>query len=66
MNNLERLNELKTQQLQALKFGDFVALNEINKKMFAIREELRKERKKAREQAHENKTAEKIDAILTR
>lgn len=66
MNDLERLKELKTQQLQALKMGDFATLNEINRQMFAIREELRKERKKAREQARENKTAEKIDAILTR
>lgn len=66
MDKLQELEQLKARQLQALKFGDFVALNEINKQMFAIREELRKERKKAQEQEQDNKTAQKIETILTR
>lgn len=58
------LENLKQEQRNALKNGDFIKLNLINKKIFIIREQARKEKQRAREQAREQRTAHKIELIL--
>lgn len=63
---MDILEELKQEQRNALKNGDFIKLNLINKKIFTIREQARKEKQQAREQAREQRTAQKIESMLSR
>jgi hypothetical protein len=62
---VEILEDLKQEQKNALKSGDFAKLSLINKRIFAIREQARKEKQRAKEQAREQRTAQKIDFILS-
>ena len=61
-----KLQELKALRDKALKIGDMKQLSEINKQIFAIREQLRKAKEKARQQAQDEKTAQKIESILNK
>lgn len=63
---MNKLQELKAQRDNALKIGDMQQLSEINKQIFAIREQIRKAKEKARQQAQDEKTAQKIESILTK
>ena len=47
---MEELKKLYEEQFKAIKSGNYPRLNEINKQIFAIREEKRKADKKARQQ----------------
>ena len=62
---MNKLQELKAQRDHALKIGDMQQLSEINKQIFAIREQIRKAKEKARQQAQDEKTAQKIDTGLS-
>lgn len=62
---MEELKKLYEEQFKAIKSGNYPRLNEINKQIFAIREEKRKADKKARQQERENKLNERIEQILT-
>ena len=61
---MENLKNLQKEQQKALKNNDFCKLNEINKKIFAIREELRKQKRKERQQQNDENLNRKIDSIL--
>lgn len=61
-----KLQELKAQRDKALKIGDMQQLSEINKQIFTIREQIRKAKEKARQQAQDEKTAQKIESILNK
>ena len=61
-----KFQELKAQRDKALKIGDMQQLSEINKQIFAIREQIRKAKEKARQQAQDEKTAQKIESILNK
>lgn len=61
-----KIQELKAQRDKALKIGDMQQLSEINKQIFAIREQIRKAKEKARQQAQDEKTAQKIESILNK
>ena len=63
---MSKLQELKAQRDKALKIGDMQQLSEINKQIFAIREQIRKAKEKARQQAQDDKTAQKIESILNK
>lgn len=63
---MSKLQELKAQRDKALKIGDMQQLSEINKQIFAIREQIRKAKEKARQQAQDEKTALKIESILNK
>lgn len=63
---MSRIQELKAQRDKALKIGDMQQLSEINKQIFAIREQIRKAKEKARQQAQDEKTAQKIESILNK
>lgn len=63
---MSKLQELKAQRDRALKIGDMQQLSEINKQIFAIREQIRKAKEKARQQAQDEKTAQKIESILNK
>ena len=63
---MSKLQELKAQREKALKIGDMQQLSEINKQIFAIREQIRKAKEKARQQAQDDRTAQKIESILNR
>jgi len=60
------LNELKTQQKQALKNNDINKLKELNKQIFEIRQAQAKQREQEREQERDNRTAKKIASICER
>lgn len=62
---MEELEILFEEQTKAKKIGDYVKLNEINKKIFAIREEKRKQKKIERQKQNENAINKKIEEILT-
>lgn len=61
---MEDIKKLQAEQIDAYRAGDFARLNAINKEIFRIREQRRKERAKAREQERDNQTNEKIIEIL--
>lgn len=61
-----KLQELKAQRDHALKIGDMQQLSEINKQIFTIREQIRKAKEKARQQAQDDRTAQKIESILNK
>lgn len=63
---MSKLQELKAQREEALKIGNMRQLSEINQQIFAIREQLRKAKEKARQQAQDEKTAQKIEYILNK
>ena len=63
---MSRIQELKAQRDHALKIGDMQQLSEINKQIFTIREQIRKAKEKARQQAQDEKTAQKIESILNK
>lgn len=63
---MSKLQELKAQRDKALKIGDMQQLSEINKQIFTIREQIRKAKEKARQQAQDEKTAQKIESILNK
>ena len=62
---MEELKNLYQQQLQALKMGNMIKLSEINKKIFTIREQIRKQKKLERQQKNETAINKKIEQILT-
>lgn len=59
------MDKLIKQQAEAKRRGDYIKLNEINKIIYNIREQHRKAKEKAREQERDNRTAERIENILT-
>ena len=61
---MENLEQLKAQQIKALKTGDYIALNAINKQIFTIREQARKEREQAKQRERESRTDRKILTLL--
>lgn len=63
---MEDIKELQAEQIDAYRAGDFVRLNEINKKIYQIREQKRKVKAKTKEQEQDDKTAELIEQILTK
>jgi DNA integrity scanning protein DisA with diadenylate cyclase activity len=58
---MKTLNELKAERLTAIKNRDNEALSEINAKIFAIREQARKERERARAEAIERALTERAE-----
>lgn len=63
---MKELEKLLQQQAEALKFGNFVALNEINKKIFELRQQHRKQKTREKELELDTKIDEKIVEILTK
>lgn len=61
---MDELKELKAEQLKAIKSGNYPQLNEINKKIFAIREQARKERESERQRQREEKTERYILEVI--
>lgn len=61
---MDEIKKLKAEQLKALKTGNYPQLNEINKKLFAIREQARKEREQAKQRERENKTDRRILEVM--
>ena len=57
---MDELKKLKAEQLKAIKNGDYPQLNEINKKIFALREQARKEREAERQRQKEERTNARI------
>ena len=58
---MEDIKKLQAEQIDAYRAGDFVRLNEINKKIYQIREQKRKEKAKTKELKQDDKTAELIE-----
>ena len=61
---MEKLKQLKAEQLKAIKSGNYPQLNEINKKIFALREQARKEREAERQKQKEERTNARIFKAL--
>lgn len=61
---IEILKQLLQKQKEIFKNGNFKQLNEINKQIFEIREQTRKEKAKAREKEQDEKIANKICLIM--
>lgn len=61
---MEKLNELKAERLTAIKNRDNKALSEINAKLYAIREQARKEREAERQRRQDERIASKFNALL--
>ena len=57
---MDELKKLKAEQLKAIKSGNYPQLNEINKKIFALREQARKEREAERQKQKEERTNARI------
>ena len=57
---MDELKKLKAEQLKAIKSGNYSQLNEINKKIYAIREQARKEREAERQRQREERTNARI------
>lgn len=57
---MERLKQLKAEQLKAIKNGENKALSEVNKQIYEIREQARKEREAERQRQREERTDAKI------
>ena len=62
---MEELKKLYEEQTKAIKYGDMAKLNEINKKIFALREQKRKQKKLEIEKQKEIEMNKKIEKILT-
>lgn len=63
---MEDIKKLQAEQINAYRAGDFAKLNEINKKIYQIREQKRKAKAKTKEQEQDDKMAELIEQILTK
>lgn len=61
---MENLENLYKEQQKALKSNNLLQLNEINKKIFAIREQMRKEKIKQLQKQNDDNLNKKIDNIL--
>ena len=61
---MEQLDNLKREQMQAIKNNDLKKLNLINKKIFEIRENKRKEKQKAQGEHLDAITDKKINIII--
>ena len=57
---MDELKKLKAEQLKAIKSGNYPQQNEINKKIFALREQARKEREAERQKQKEERTNARI------
>ena len=62
----ENLKNLQIEQQKALKSNNLCVLNEINKKIFAIREEIRKLKAKERQKKNDDDIDKKIYDILAK
>lgn len=61
---LEKLKTLKQQQKEILKNFDIIKLNNINKQIYEINQQIKQEKQKQFEKMREEKTNEKINKIL--
>lgn len=61
---MKTLNELKAERLTAIKNRDNKALSEINAKLYAIREQARKERETERQRQQDERMANKFNTLL--
>lgn len=61
---MERVNELKAERLTAIKNRDNKALSEINAKLYAIREQARKEREAERQRQQDERMTNKFNTLL--
>lgn len=61
---MEQLKKLKQAQKQAIKSGNFAELSTINEKIYKIRENLARERKKISEKLKDEKFSHHIEKIL--
>lgn len=61
---MERLKQLKAEQLKAIKNGDNKALSEINKQIYKIREQARKEREAERQRQQDNYINNKFNKLV--
>lgn len=61
---MKELNELLKEQKKIRKLGNMLALCEINKKIFAVREELKKKEIKQREKARDERLEKLIEKQL--
>ena len=63
---MEILKNLYKEQQKALKNNDMWQLNEINKKIFAIREELRKQKILTKQKQNDDEIDKRINEILSK
>jgi uncharacterized protein YbcC (UPF0753/DUF2309 family) len=61
---MKTLNELKAERLTAIKNRDNEALSKINAKIYAIREQARKEREAERQRQQDERIASKFNTLL--
>lgn len=61
---MKTLNELKAERLTAIKNRDNKTLSEINSKIYAIREQARKEREAERQRQQDERMASKINSLI--
>ena len=61
---MEKLKQLKAERLNAIKSRDNKALSEINSKIYAIREQARKEREAERQRQQDERIASKINSLI--
>lgn len=61
---MNELKELKKQQKIAYDLGDFATLSAVNKRIYELREQRKKEKELKQQQEQDNKLAKKIDEIL--
>lgn len=61
---MERLKQLKAEQLKAIKNGDNKALSEINRQIYEIREQARKEREAERQRQQDNYINNKFNKLV--
>lgn len=63
---MEILKNLYKEQQKALKNNNLYELNEINKKIFAIREELRKQKMLTKQKQNDDEIDKRINEILSK
>ena len=61
---MDLIRELVREQIKADRSGDYVKLNEINKKLYALRENERQQKQKQREKEQDEARARRIEALL--
>lgn len=61
---MEQLKQLKQAQKQAIKSGNFAELSAINEKIYQLRKNLARERKKISEKLKDEKFSHHIEKIL--
>ena len=61
---MEKLKQLKAEQLKAIKNGDNKALSEINKQIYEIREQARKEREAERQRQRDRNINNKFNKLV--